>query len=86
VEAYNLLAGSRAAGPAGPLPIPLSEIESYCRLFGWRGAEEVADLVEILQAMDAAYLEVVARRAEERREDERERPARGNPKPRGRRR
>ena len=61
VEAFGRLSGARGAGFGGPYPIPLSEIESYCRLFGWSDHEEVGELVEIVQAMDAAYLEVSAR-------------------------
>jgi hypothetical protein len=61
IEAFDRLSGARGAGFGGPLPIPLSEIESYCRLFGWSDPEETGDLVEVVQAMDAAYLEVSAR-------------------------
>lgn len=68
VEAYNLLSASRQSGLGGPQPVTLGEIEAFCRLFGWRGTEELADLVEIIQAMDAAYLETTMRRAEESRE------------------
>ena len=64
LEVFDVLCGARAAGFGGPLPIPLSEIESYCRLTGWRDAETAAELVAIVQAMDAAYLEVAARRSE----------------------
>ena len=61
MAAFGLLNGSRGAGYGGPLPIPLSEIESYCRLYGWTRAEEVDELVEIVRAMDEAYLAVAAR-------------------------
>lgn len=61
LEAFGRLSGARGAGIGGPLPIPLAEIESYCRLFGWRDPEETGDLVEIIQAMDAVYLEVSGR-------------------------
>ena len=60
VEAFNLLSALRPAGLAGAAPIPLSEIESYCRLFGWTGPEEVAELIEILLAMEAVHREVTA--------------------------
>ena len=62
LEAFSVLCGARATGLGGPLPIPLSEIESYCRLTGWREPESVAELVAVIQAMDAAYLEVTAAR------------------------
>jgi hypothetical protein len=71
IEAFRVLSGARGAGFGGPLPIPLSEIESYCRLFGWSDPEETGELVEVVQAMDAAYLEVSARL----READRWRPA-----------
>lgn len=62
VETFNLLSGSRPFGPSGPSPIPLSEIESYCRLYGWTRPEEVSELVEIVRAMDDAYLATMAAR------------------------
>ena len=64
MAAFGLLSSSRAHGFAGPLSIPLSEIESYCRLYGVGGPEEVAGLIEMIQAMDAAYLEVAAKQAQ----------------------
>lgn len=69
MAAFALLNGARGAGYGGPLPIPLSEIESYCRLFAISEPEEVAELVELMQAMDTAYLEAAARHSE--RESER---------------
>ena len=57
VEAYDLLSALR---PVGTGPIPLTEIESYCRLFGWAGPEEVAELIEVLRAIDAVHREVTA--------------------------
>lgn len=72
VEAFNLLSGSRGLGLAGPLPIPLSEIESYCRLFAVTDPQEAAELVELVQAMDAAYLEVAVGWGEARRETARQ--------------
>ena len=81
VEAFNLLTGLRGLGLGGPLPIPLSEIESYCRLFAVTEPQEAAELAELVQAMDGAYLEIAARRGEVRQDAEREeapasRPAR----------
>ena len=61
VEAFDRLSSARGTGFGGPFPIPLSEIESYCRLFGWRDPEETGEMVEMVQAMDAVYLEVSAR-------------------------
>ncbi len=63
LEAFEVLRGSRGVGHAGPLPIRLSEIESYCRLTGWRDPEAMAELVAIVQALDAVYLQVMACRS-----------------------
>ena len=63
LEAFEVLCGSRRADLAGPLPIPLSEIESYCRLTGWRDQDAVAELVAIVQALDAVYLDDMARKS-----------------------
>ena len=60
IEAFNLLSGSRGFGLYGALPIPLSEIESYCRLFSVTDLQEAAELIALVQAMDATYLEVAA--------------------------
>ncbi len=62
LEAFEVLCGSRGLGLGGPLPIPLSEIESYCRLTGWREPDEVAELVAIIGALDAVYLDAMAHR------------------------
>ena len=84
VEAYNLLSASRQSGLGGPQAISLGEIEAFCRLFGWREAEELVDLVEIIQAMDAAYLEVATQRNEERRESAKSQPVEASKRPRRR--
>lgn len=65
LEAFALLSGSRGAGLGRPLPIPLSEIESYCRLFGLTDPDDVVDLVELIVAMDTVYLDATARCATE---------------------
>jgi hypothetical protein len=61
VKAFDRLSRARGTSSCGPRPIRLSEIESYCRLFGWCDPEDVGDLVDILQAMDAAFLDGSAR-------------------------
>jgi len=63
LEAFEVLCGSRGVGFGGPLPIPLSEIESYCRLTAWRDPDAVAELVAIVGALDAVYLDAMARRS-----------------------
>lgn len=64
LEAFEVLCGSRGVGLGGPLPIPLSEIESYCRLTGWHDPDEVAELIALVAALDAVYLDAMARRRE----------------------
>lgn len=41
----------------GPGPIPLSEIYAYCQMFGIDDPDERYELVMLLQAADAGYLE-----------------------------
>lgn len=62
----------------GPGPIPLSEIESYVRLFG---VPDVARFVDAVDQLDRVYLEVEARKFEQRASRDRKaagaRPGRG---------
>lgn len=44
---------------SGPGPIPLSEIYAYCQMFGIDDPDERHDLVMLLQAADAGWLEQV---------------------------
>lgn len=45
----------------GPLPIPLSEIDAYCRLAGIPSVERLA-FVRRIRRIDAAYLDLVRQR------------------------
>ena len=59
VEAYAVLNAGRTSGMTAN-PIPLTEIEAYCRLY------EVADIsrfVRLIRAMDGAYMGYVADKA-----------------------
>lgn len=40
----------------GAGPIPLTEIEAYCRLFSLTDPDDRADLITVIGAMDAEYL------------------------------
>lgn len=58
-KAFWTLSGSRpiAVGFSGsaPLPIPISEYESFCRLYDVTGDDRDA-LVEVVRSLDAEYL------------------------------
>lgn len=64
LRAFALLSAVRpfAGGPAGaaPAPIPLAEMQAYCRLFG---VADVEEFVRLIRAMDDT---VLARAAERR--------------------
>lgn len=59
VEAFNILSASRPVTMNGPGPIPLSEVYAYCQMFGIDDPDERHDLVMLLQAADAGWLEQV---------------------------
>lgn len=57
LEAFNILSASRPVTMNGPGPIPLSEVFAYCQMFGIDDPDERQELVMMLQAADAGYLE-----------------------------
>lgn len=54
------MAGSRRVSMSGALPIPISEIQSYCRLFNIHDVEKIEKLVDRITFLDGVYLEHVA--------------------------
>lgn len=66
MRAYNDLSGSRATGTGSAGPIPISEIKAYCELMDISNHEDREDLVLIIREIDQGYLQVMARRAEQR--------------------
>ena len=59
---FTLLSASRGAGMEGPRPIPMSEIEAYCRVYGLTGLEERDDLTWMVRAIDQVYLDLCEQR------------------------
>lgn len=65
-NAYQAMSRSRNAGAAGALPIPVSEILSYCELFYIAQLEERARLFRYVNRLDEAYLDHAAEKAKSR--------------------
>lgn len=55
-SAFNILTRSRVQTFGGPGPIPLTEIESYFRLFYITDLEEREEYLQILIVMDREFL------------------------------
>lgn len=55
-ETYNRLRGSRRVGMVGAMPIPVSEIESYCNLFYIRTLPERERLFYFVTDLDQHFL------------------------------
>ena len=54
-EAFNELDRSRTSGFNGPNPIPLLEIDVWCRMHNVEG-DAALDLVHMIRGLDATYL------------------------------
>ncbi len=63
-EAFNELSHSRPSSFNGVASIPVSEIEAYCRVCGFDGVELRHQLLSLVQALDAKYIELIGERAE----------------------
>ena len=63
-EAFSLLSGSRPWTMGGPAPIPLTEIEAYCRLKGIADPYEVDDLLYLVRKLDGIWLAESGKKAE----------------------
>jgi hypothetical protein len=57
--AYQGISRSRGVSMAGPLPIPVSEILSYCILFQIDNLTERERIFKFTNRLDSAYLEHV---------------------------
>ncbi len=67
-EAFSVLARTRKVdGMTGPQPIGVLEIDAYARLRGLDG-DDAEELLELVLALDAQYLERVAESREKSRE------------------
>ena len=60
---YERLSRSRQWGESGPQAIALSEVFSYCDGMGLHGAEFREKLVDLIQEMDAVFIEHCAKEA-----------------------
>lgn len=63
-QAFQILSPSRQRGMSGPGAIPLSEIESYFRIYGIDDLEERNQFVLMIRGMDSVWLGHEAKRAE----------------------
>ena len=57
--AFHTLSDSRQMG-MGPGPIPLSEIESYFRVFDVRDPDQIDEWITLIRQMDREYLQVAS--------------------------
>lgn len=60
LKAYRTCDNSRQAGASGPCAIPLSEVSAYCDLAGIDTQRERLRVTELVQRLDALYLEAWA--------------------------
>lgn len=61
-QAFCALSRGRPHGMAGPLPIAFEAIDRYAARFGPSDEDDFAELLELLAAMDRAFLEHAGRR------------------------
>lgn len=60
MDAFQVITDSRRYTYGQPIPIPLSEILSYCQLFYIDSLLEREQLVRVVQALDNTYLKVTS--------------------------
>jgi hypothetical protein len=60
VDAFAVLSAGRTVGMAAN-PIPLTEIEAYCRLYQ---VEDTDRFIRLIRAMDGAYMDYMDHKAE----------------------
>ena len=56
-EAFHVLSSSRPVGMGGASPIPISQIESYMRIFGITELAEKKFFMQRIRLIDHLYLE-----------------------------
>ena len=59
-DAYSRLSRGRQWGDSGPQPILVSEATDYAERLGVRGAESMEVFLDMVQAQDDVFLEVLA--------------------------
>jgi len=60
-DAFQQLTHSRPSGFSGALPIPLTELEAYCRIMDLP-IEDRPDFVRVLRRVDLGYLALLDKR------------------------
>ena len=65
-NAYQQLAGSRNVSMSGAMPIPVSEMQSYCSLFKIHNVEHIETLVDRITFLDGVYLEHAAEQSKKK--------------------
>ena len=80
LAAFKRLHTSRIIGDEGvPSGIAMSEIESYCRMFGFDSLEDRFDLMHYIKFCDSIFLEEVGKKRSAR---AKQRPTSGGRQPR----
>ncbi len=64
---YQRVAGSRRVSMSGALPIPVSEIRSYCDLFKIHNVEHIEAIFDRITHLDSVYLDHAHKEAEKTR-------------------
>lgn len=80
-QAFTVLSRNRLVNQAGPQPIPLTEVSSYCFLEGIIDEEDRRDLLHFVTILDVEWCKVTYDRISKRREIEKkeaEKKARSN--------
>lgn len=84
-QAFTVLSRGRLVNEAGPQPILLTEVSSYCFLEGIIDEEDCRDLLHYILALDIEWCKITYARINKRREAEKK-EAEKKAKARGRRR
>ena len=59
MEIFEDLSSSRSFSMSGPLPVPVSEIKSYCEMFEIDGVSLRSRVLRQVQNLDRAYLTIL---------------------------
>lgn len=61
MEIFEELSSSRNFSMSGPMPIPVSEIKSYCEMFEIDGVSLRGRVLRQVQGMDRTYLGIISK-------------------------
>jgi hypothetical protein len=62
---FELLSPSRPMGPVGPLAIPISEVEAYCRLYAIGTLTRRSEVHRVISKLDPIFLEYCDKKRKE---------------------